>query len=119
MAGEAVGFSCEGAVGKALVVAEVQFGAGAVGADQFAILVEEAACAILDGVGAENAGIVGFVVGEKAGMAGEGSCIVDCAVVAVGDLAGDAGGLDCVEDQPCLALGTLKGICDYRAGCAA
>ena len=52
-------------------------------------------------------------------MAGEYSCIVDCAVIAVGDLAGNAGGLDCVEDQPRLALGALKGICDYRAGCAA
>ena len=66
MAGEAVGFSCEGAVGEAFIVAEVQFRAGAVGADQFAILVEKAACTILDGVGAEYAGIVGFVVGEKA-----------------------------------------------------
>ena len=76
-------------------------------------MVEEAASAVLDGVCAEDAGIVGFVVGEQAGVAGEGTCIIDCAVVAVGDLAGDAGGLDCVEDQPRLALGALKGICDY------
>ena len=75
-------------------------------------MVEEAAGAVLDGVCAEDAGIVGFV-GEQAGVAGEGTCIIDCAVIAVGDLAGDAGGLDCIEDQPRLALGALKGICDY------
>ena len=117
LAGEAVGFACKGAVGEALIVAEVQFGAGAVGADQFAVLVEEAAGAVLDGIGAEDAGIVGFVVGEQAGMTGEYSCIVYCAVIAVGDLTGNAGGLNCVEDQASLALDTLKGICDNRTGC--
>ena len=80
-------------------------------------MIEEAAGAVLDGIGAEDAGIVGFVVGEQAGMTGEYSCIVYCAVIAVGDLTGNAGGLNCVEDQASLALGALKGICNNRTGC--
>ena len=33
LAGKAIGFACKGAVSEALIVAQVQFGASAVGAD--------------------------------------------------------------------------------------